>query len=156
MQVQSLGWEDLLEQEMTIHYSILAWKFYGQRSLVGCSLAGHKGLDMTEHTHTNIYLLNKLQLYAAVSPSLPPQYTHTHTHTQTHTLNEKLNPGLYKYLGLVKKQVFLSEPWLGKGQTNQTLIYWESKEGMVRVPLSIYSFLLPLWQYRNPSNPYSS
>ena len=26
MQVRSLGWEDLLEQEMTIHYSILTWK----------------------------------------------------------------------------------------------------------------------------------
>ena len=25
-QVQSLGWEDPLEEEMTTHYSILAWK----------------------------------------------------------------------------------------------------------------------------------
>ena len=25
-QVQSLGWEDLLEKEMTTHSSILAWK----------------------------------------------------------------------------------------------------------------------------------
>ena len=25
-QVQSLGWEDLLEKEMATHYSILAWK----------------------------------------------------------------------------------------------------------------------------------
>ena len=25
-QVQSLGWEDLLEKEMAIHFSILAWK----------------------------------------------------------------------------------------------------------------------------------
>ena len=25
-QVQSLGWEDLLEKEMTTHFSILAWK----------------------------------------------------------------------------------------------------------------------------------
>ena len=25
-QVQSLGWEDLLEKEMAIHSSILAWK----------------------------------------------------------------------------------------------------------------------------------
>ena len=26
MQVQSLGWEDPLEEEMATHYSILAWK----------------------------------------------------------------------------------------------------------------------------------
>ena len=25
-QVQSLGWEDLLEKEMATHFSILAWK----------------------------------------------------------------------------------------------------------------------------------
>ena len=25
-QVQSLGWEDLLEKEMVIHFSILGWK----------------------------------------------------------------------------------------------------------------------------------
>ena len=25
-QVQSLGWEDLLEEEMATHFSILAWK----------------------------------------------------------------------------------------------------------------------------------
>ena len=26
-QVQSLGWEDPLEKEVAIHFSILAWKF---------------------------------------------------------------------------------------------------------------------------------
>ena len=36
-QVQSLGWEDLLEEEMATHFSILAGKFHGQRSLVGYS-----------------------------------------------------------------------------------------------------------------------
>ena len=29
MQVQSLGWEDLLEQEMATHSSILAWEIPG-------------------------------------------------------------------------------------------------------------------------------
>ena len=33
--VQSLGWEDPLEEEKMIHSSILAWESYGQRSLVG-------------------------------------------------------------------------------------------------------------------------
>ena len=38
MQVQSLGQEHALEQEMATHSSILAWKkFHGQRSLAGCS-----------------------------------------------------------------------------------------------------------------------
>ena len=37
----------------------LPGKFYGQRSLAGCSSWGHKGSHMTDHTHT---------------------HTHTHTH----------------------------------------------------------------------------
>ena len=36
--VQSLGWEDPLEEEMTTHSSILAGKYHGQRILVGYSL----------------------------------------------------------------------------------------------------------------------
>ena len=87
MQVQSLCWEDLLEQEITTHYSILAWKILWTEDPGGVQSGGLKGLDMTEHTHTNIYLLNKLQIYAAVSPPLSPN-----THTQMHTLNEKTEP----------------------------------------------------------------
>ena len=45
--VQSLVWEDPLEKEMAIHSSTIAWKFHGQRSLVGYSLWGCKELDMT-------------------------------------------------------------------------------------------------------------
>ena len=33
--VQSLGWEDPLEKEMTTHSSIFAWEIHGHRSLVG-------------------------------------------------------------------------------------------------------------------------
>ena len=47
-QVQSLRWEDPLEEEMATHFSILAWKFHGQRSLAGYSPWGHKELDMIE------------------------------------------------------------------------------------------------------------
>ena len=36
--VRSLGWEDPLEKGMAAHSSILAWKYYGQRSLEGDSL----------------------------------------------------------------------------------------------------------------------
>ena len=53
-QVQSLGQEDPLEEEMATHSSILAGKFHGQRSLVGYSPWGRKELGTTEcltHTH---------------------------------------------------------------------------------------------------------
>ena len=44
-QVQSPGWEDPLEEEMTTCSGILC---HGQRSLVGYSPWGRKELDMTE------------------------------------------------------------------------------------------------------------
>ena len=37
-QLQSLGLEDPLEKDMASHSSILAWRIYGLRSLVGYSL----------------------------------------------------------------------------------------------------------------------
>ena len=46
--IQSLGWEDLLEKEMTTHSSILAWKIPLMEELVGYSPWGHKELDTTE------------------------------------------------------------------------------------------------------------
>ena len=49
-QVQPLGWEDPLEDEMATHSSILAWKLHGQRSLTSYSPWGHKEVDLTEHT----------------------------------------------------------------------------------------------------------
>ena len=54
MQVQFLGQEDLWEEEMATHSSILAWTeepgglLNGQRSLVGYSPWGHKKSGMTE------------------------------------------------------------------------------------------------------------
>ena len=51
-QVQSLGWEDPLEKEITTPSSILGGKSHGQRSLVGYSPRGHK--DMTQRlNHDN-------------------------------------------------------------------------------------------------------
>ena len=50
--VWSLSWEDPLEEEMTTHSSILAWKFHGQRSLVGYSPQGRKESDTTEATQS--------------------------------------------------------------------------------------------------------
>ena len=52
--VQFLGWEVPLEKGMAIHSNILAWKFHGQRNLMGYSPWTLKELDMTEQlTHTH-------------------------------------------------------------------------------------------------------
>ena len=48
-------WEDLLEEGMMTHSSILAWEIPGQRSLEGCSPWGHKESDMPERlTHMRL------------------------------------------------------------------------------------------------------
>ena len=43
--VQSLGWEDALEEKMATHSSVPAWKTHGQRSLVDYSPWGSKESD---------------------------------------------------------------------------------------------------------------
>ena len=56
MWVRSLGREDPLEEGMTTHSSILAWRIHGQRSLVGYSPWGCKETDMTEATwHVDVH-----------------------------------------------------------------------------------------------------
>ena len=47
-QVQSLGWEHLLEKGMATHSSILAWKIPWTEEPVGYSPWGRKELDMTK------------------------------------------------------------------------------------------------------------
>ena len=54
---RSLGWEDPLENDMTIHSSILR-ESHGQRSLAGYSPWGHKESDTTERL-THILFLQK-------------------------------------------------------------------------------------------------
>ena len=52
MQVQSMGWEDPLEEEMATHSSILAWKIPWTEEPGGPQSMGlKKELDMTEHAH---------------------------------------------------------------------------------------------------------
>ena len=46
--VQSLGWEDPLEEIMGTHSSILDGESHGQRRLMGYSPWDHKELDTTE------------------------------------------------------------------------------------------------------------
>ena len=47
--VQSLGWEEPLEEKMVTHSDIPAWKIQRTENLAGHSLRGHKELDATEH-----------------------------------------------------------------------------------------------------------
>ena len=44
-QVQSLGREDLLEEEMPTTAGFLPGEFHGQRSLVGCCARGYKRVE---------------------------------------------------------------------------------------------------------------
>ena len=46
--VQSLGWENLLEKEMAIHSSILAWKIPRMEEPGRLQSEGHKESDTTE------------------------------------------------------------------------------------------------------------
>ena len=50
MEVQSLGWEDPLEEEMATHSSVLALRIPGRESLVGCRLWGRTESYTTEVT----------------------------------------------------------------------------------------------------------
>ena len=47
-QVQSLGWEDSLEQEMATHSSILAWEIPCTEEPGGLQSMGYKQQDTTE------------------------------------------------------------------------------------------------------------
>ena len=47
MHVQSVGWEDPLESKQQPTAVFVPGKSHGQRSLVGCSLWGHKDSEMT-------------------------------------------------------------------------------------------------------------
>ena len=62
--VQSLGWEDPLEEGMATHSSILAWKISMDR---GASWATVHGVTKSQTQLSDSYL-----------------HTHTHTHTHTH------------------------------------------------------------------------
>ena len=48
--VQSLGWEDALEEGMATHSSILAWRIPWTEEPDGLQPQGHTELDMTQAT----------------------------------------------------------------------------------------------------------
>ena len=51
--VQSLGWEDPLENGLATHCSILAWKIPWTEEPGGLQSMNHKESDMTEQTYTH-------------------------------------------------------------------------------------------------------
>ena len=54
MRVQSLGWKDPLEQEMTTHSNILAWEIpWTEEPGRLQSMGLHKESDTTEQSHTH-------------------------------------------------------------------------------------------------------
>ena len=60
--VQSPGREDPLEKEMATYSSILAWEFYGQKSLVGYSPGGCKRVGHYLVTETTKKMISKLMI----------------------------------------------------------------------------------------------
>ena len=61
-QVRSLGWKDPMEEEMTAHSSILAWRIRWTEEPGDYSPWGHKQSDMTEATeHANVNDTNALR-----------------------------------------------------------------------------------------------
>ena len=74
--VRSLGWEDLLEEKMATHSSILAWKIPWTEKPGGLQSTGCKESGTTEHTYTHT------RVHAR---------THTHTRTQEewHSIESK-------------------------------------------------------------------
>ena len=55
MQVCSLGQEYLLEEEMAIHFSILAWKIPWTKEPGGLQSTGVAKLDTTEYARTSLH-----------------------------------------------------------------------------------------------------
>ena len=53
-QIQSLGWEDLLEKEMATHSSIPAWRIPGTEELGRLQSMVSKESDTTERLHFNV------------------------------------------------------------------------------------------------------
>ena len=105
-QVQSLGWEDPLEEEMATCSSILAWEIPWTEEPGGLQSTGHKELDSTEQltlslwlvahypVHVSVFMINSVQSLSRVrlcdpmdrsTPGLPvhhplPEFTQTHVH----------------------------------------------------------------------------
>ena len=95
--VQSLGWEDLLEKEMTTHSTILAWKIPWMEVPVRLQSMGSQRIGHDWVTSLHFYEWKKELLKRGKVPKmyifservyvffiLVAFFTHTDTHTHTH------------------------------------------------------------------------
>ena len=85
----------------SIHFSIIACKIHGQRSLVDYSPWSGKELDITEwlkHTH-------------AYSHTCVCAHTQTHTHTHTHTIGIVILDNAVSYLMWTAEKKGKQNPW---------------------------------------------
>ena len=71
--VRSLGWEDPLEEGITTHSSILAWRILMDVGALWATVHGVcKGLDMTERLSTTQHRQNELSGMRAVPTARLP------------------------------------------------------------------------------------
>ena len=63
MKVKSLGHKDPMEEEITTHSMILAWRIHGQGSLVGYSPQVHKESNMTKAEHTCMKIKKREEVF---------------------------------------------------------------------------------------------
>ena len=67
MQVPSLGWGDLLEEETVTHSSILAWRILWTEESGGLQSMGCKESDTTEATRTFTFAVLSLLRTVAIT-----------------------------------------------------------------------------------------
>ena len=68
-QIQLLGWEKSLEEEMATHSSILAEKIPWTEEPFRLQSVSHKELDTTEHTHTREVYRLRTERVLSTGPS---------------------------------------------------------------------------------------
>ena len=98
-QVWSLGWKDLLEEEMATHSSILTWRIPwteepGRLQCMGSQRIGH---DCSDWAHTHTYVYTRTYMYGAVAsphpllpwPHLAATLFHLHRSWKGHTVESK-------------------------------------------------------------------
>ena len=112
--VQSLGWEDPLEEGMATHSSVHTWRIHGQRSLVGCSPWERK--DMTEQP--------TLPLTFSMRSSNSPSGCVYPEKSESKDLSKSLYTQIYGSTFHKSQKVILDGPWINKIQS--TMEYYSA------------------------------
>ena len=91
MQVQSLGWEDPLEEELAIHSSVLAWRIPWPEKPGGLQFTGsqrikHNSVTLHAHMHSKhletIYVINLTKCYISITLYYYSHINYTQCHFQ--------------------------------------------------------------------------